>query len=78
MNLKLFLLSVFVLAEFNPIEQKVEQDSPVLPAFGISTCKHCLKTDTFYLYWNLDTNTKRVANLKKYGHIQTIRDLKLR
>ncbi len=38
-----------------------------LPTYGVYKCKYCRKLDTVFFYWNLDTNTARAQNIRKYG-----------
>lgn len=69
MNKVLLLLSLgyLVSCESNMSETSDKAHNP-LPSFGVYTCKWCLHKDTAYFYYNLDTNSVRNQNIKKFKH----------
>lgn len=47
-------------------EIKQEKQKLVLPDSVCYTCLHCQKEHWLYIYWNLDTNTLRSRNIKRF------------
>ena len=66
MRQALFILCMALFTNCSERRPENENKAAQLPSFGVYVCKHCMNKDTVYFYWNLDTNTIRAQNIKKW------------